>query len=865
MTALPIVKYTRPCARLVLCALLIAWAGLVPGGAQESGAPPGGSDELGGLAPSQRQNPDVLSIQVEGAERYTHEQLVAALGQVIGAPLDPDAIERGVHTLWKAFHVRAQVDVRETATGVELLLRVYELPADLEPRFVGNEEIGLDKVLEWAQLVERQELFLYQAPRVRQRILDGYLAEGYYFAEVEFVAREAVDGESSPADLIFEIKEGPKVRVIAVDVVGSDSMPDTGMWWWKGGLRSLSRNEIAGRGPLSWWGGLLVGDVLEADLLAMRQTYRQRGWLDAVVELGELDFNEDRDTVSVTILVDEGPRYTVGSLSIVALERQVEPSANGKAELVPAPLILDEEELKGLCQLKPGNPYELHLLMADSTVLKNRYGELGHLSHPSLRGKGGWEFLEPELIIDVEHHRANVTYRLLQGRERFIREVLFTGNHHTRDSVLRRHVSVLPGERADMYELSRSLSRITSTGFFSDPRDQIGHPDPMMRFHETDDPEMVDVEYIVDEGQVVDMQLSGGVQSDSGAFAMVSLRMRNFDATDLPSSFGAAFSEVYHKEAFHGAGQLLEMNLSPGSEIKSWQVRFMHPDILASHFDAWSLDTEFMRRDRIYPAFDEDRTRYQVKFGRAFGHNLRTYLGISKQNIVIDDRAEDAPGTLERQPDESRVQGLLFGLSHRDVDSRMNPREGLLANWNNSLNGSFMGGNHEFVRSEFSIDWFRPLGGTDGSVRPGVHCALAGGVAAPFGTSDEIPYTERFFIGGSKTLRGFDFRGVGPNEEGSAVGGETMLRASLEYRIPLYTTTQARTFREVEMFRMVFFVDAGILDPDAWDLDFSEMRASYGVGFGLTNPIPLIFTFGWPLESGPGDDLEQFSFNISFY
>ncbi|MDP6370007.1 MAG: BamA/TamA family outer membrane protein, partial [Planctomycetota bacterium] len=495
----------------------------------------------------------------------------------------------------------------------------------------------------------------------------------------------------------------------------------------------------------------------------------------------------------LTIHVDEGPRYIVESLNIVGLEQD----SQGNGELVPVPLILDEDELTQLCQLRPGKTYEAHLMMADRTALKNRYGELGHLSHPSLRGKGGWEFLDPELVLDVERHRALVTYRLLQGRERFIREVLFTGNHHTRDSVLRRQVSVLPGERADMRELSRSLARITSTGFFSDPRNQLGHLDPMMRFHETDDPELVDVEYTVTEGQVVDMQLSGGVQSDSGAFALISLRMRNFDAADLPSSLGNAFSEIYHKEAFHGAGQLLEMNLSPGSEVQSWQMRFMHPDIFASHFDAWSLDTEFLRRDRLYPDFDEDRTRYQVKFGRAFGHDLRTYLGVSKQNIVIGDRADDVPGTLLRQSDESRVQGLLFGLSYRDVDSRMNPREGLIASWNNSLNGSFMGGNHEFVRSEFSLDWFRPLGGVVGKVRHGIHFGLAGGVAVPFGVSDEIPYTERFFIGGTKSLRGFNFRGVGPNENGSAVGGETMLRASLEYRLPLYTIPEPRTFREI--------------------------------------------------------------------
>ena len=96
------------------------------------------------------------------------------------------------------------------------------------------------------------------------------------------------------------------------------------------------------------------------------------------------------------------------------------------------------------------------------------------------------------------------------------------------------------------------------------------------------------------------------------------------------------------------------------------------------------------------------------------------------------------------------------------------------------------------------------------------------------------------------------------------VGGETYARVTLEYRHPLYATTIPGTSRRQEMFRMILFMDAGVLDPDAWSLDVSEYRAAVGFGFGLISPIPISFNFGWPIQEGEGDDTEVFSFRLSF-
>src|SRR4029453_18938892 len=133
----------------------------------------------------------------------------------------PPAIETGLDTLWKVFKVRGQTRVREVEGGVELLLDVVEMVVDPEPRFVGNAEIDVETLRKWAQLGERTELFLYQAPRVRQRLLEGYHREGFAFAEVDVVTRggdEEQGAAALPPDVIFEIREGPQAPGQAVGI-----------------------------------------------------------------------------------------------------------------------------------------------------------------------------------------------------------------------------------------------------------------------------------------------------------------------------------------------------------------------------------------------------------------------------------------------------------------------------------------------------------------------------------------------------------------------------------------------------------------------------------------------------------------------
>ena len=181
---------------------------------------------------------------------------------------------------------------------------------------------------------------------------------------------------------------------------------------------------------------------------------------------------------------------------------------------------------------------------------------------------------------------------------RTLRDVLVSGNKHTNDNVVRDQVSILPGKVVDTREIERSLSRIRSTGYFADPQDPRHRP-PDVVFHTVPGrPDLVDVEFKVEEGRVVDFSLAGGVNSDQGLVGLISLDMNNFQAGDLPSGFWASFGEIYRKEAFHGNGESFSMVFSPGTEVSYWSIAYSHPDLFGTHFDRTAGRIELFARDR---------------------------------------------------------------------------------------------------------------------------------------------------------------------------------------------------------------------------------------------------------------------------
>jgi outer membrane protein insertion porin family len=825
-------------------------------------------------SPQSDERPEVVAIEITGAERYSEGQLAAALGQRAGTLLDLRAIDAGLKRLWTNFRVRGEVTLVEVEGGVVLRLAVVELPSDREPRFTGNVKVDEETLRRWALLEGQTELFIHQAERVRQRLLEGYAREGFHFAEVNIVKRG--EGEGLP-DVIFEIREGPKVRVKRFEFRGNRSMPDERfLYFFKGGLSHLSKRKLNPPSLFNWFGTPFVRETLEADLLAMRQVYRDRGWLDAIVELERLEFSPDRRGVVIHVAVDEGRPYAVSELSIetLAWEGETQPAQGVPQAAEP---VFPEAELLALCELERGARFEKRFLDHDRLALRDHYGDQGYLAHSSLPPRLAWEFLDPHLVFDVERHTVAVTYRIVQGKKLKLREILFSGSAHTRDRVLRRELSVFPGEYADLREINRSLARIQATGYFQDDMNRLEHRDPTYRFLPVaGESDVVDLEFQVEEGRVVDFNVSGGVDSNDGLFGLISLTMRNFDLSDPPSSLGRVWSEIYNKEAFHGGGQLLQLELAPGTELSRFRARFLEPDVFRRHLEPISFEGDLFKQVRLYETHDEDRFAQSFELGRKFSHDTSGAIGFLNTILEVDDLESDAPPGLRQQAqlDEHDFQTLTLALSSRSLDNLRIPRRGYSATLSGGLTDDLFGGEFEMLETELRTSFYLPAYEKADGTMPIWHFALNGGVTYPQGDTDEVPYSERYFLGGTRSLRGFDFREVGPffqqptqnlpgqTRPGEALGGETTVYGTLEFHYPLHSVVQPGTYERLESLRGTLFLDFGILDPDALELDPDELRASIGFGVGLAWPIPIALNFGFPILEEDGDGERLFSFTI---
>src|SRR5690606_5424871 len=119
-------------------------------------------------------------------------------------------------------------------------------------------------------------------------------------------------------------------------------------------------------------------------------------------------------------------------------------------------------------------------------------------------------------------------------------------------------------------------------------------------------------------------------------------------------------------------------------------------------------------------------------------------------------------------------------------------------------------------------------------------------------TGDDTPIYERYYAGGFQSLRGFEFRGIGPRQYGVNIGGQFLLAGSVQYMFPLLAN---------DSLHGVVFSDFGTVE-DKFEID--DFRASVGTGLRITipafGPAPLAFDFAFPLAKAAGDETQIFSF-----
>jgi outer membrane protein insertion porin family len=411
----------------------------------------------------------------------------------------------------------------------------------------------------------------------------------------------------------------------------------------------------------------------------------------------------------------------------------------------------------------------------------------------------------------------------------------------TKESVVRRNLTFYPGEVAtsDRFEESRSL--LVNSGVFDRSRNavqiELAPGDEAVR----------DVIVRVQEGPTANLIFSGGFGSHEGFFGEVSFTEENFDITNWPSSL----RDILHGNAFRGAGHKLRLRLYSSQESTNYNLSFLNPSVYNSRYSAgWDLYDTQRSRDE----YDEGRIGFSLNGGRRVTKFIHHTVNLGYEKVDVDDVDPIAPADFQNDAGSHDRPFVRYTVRTDRRDNRFLPSEG------HFLQGllEYAAGDVEVARLQVQAEKYFLLHENPGGGRHVLALRGEAGVVEST-TGGRTPVFERFFAGGFRSMRGFEYNGVAPVDPTTEIqiGGESMLLGSVEYVLPV----------KPESFHLLAFADGGYVKRDAEDVfnGWDELRMAVGVGarFSLgAMPGNIEVSFSTPVMEQDGDETQSFQFSF---
>ena len=747
----------------------------------------------------------ISSIQFEGLERVPEQKVWNNIRSSVGSPYDPKSATDDVERLTRLGDFRnIDIEARLENDGTVALTYVFrEQQLLAEVQVVGNRVITDQQLLGPTGMRRgspRDDFLIERSIRDMEEL---YAKRGYYLAEISLDPVQLADNDV----LIFEVIEGPRVRVRQIQFVGNETISS-----------NLLYPQIKTR---TWFPffrrGELDTEMLAQDVASLDKYYKDRGFLDIRVDR-EIEISPNQKEAKVIFLIEEGVAFTVRSIT-AASPYEDEPLK-----------VFSAEQLATLMELKTGDVFKTDLLERSRVQLEKAYGVLGYLDARAQ--------LLP--VRSQSSDEVNVIIEISEGAMANVGMVGINGNFLTKDKIIRRHVKLQSGRRFDATELELSKNRILQTQLFNDVKLTVQQPSE-------ENPGYRDVLVEVKEKNTGSFNFGVGFGSDSGVLGNISLVQNNFDVADIPQTFG----ELAKGRAFRGAGQRFAMNFQPGNEIFAYDISLTEPNIFES---AYSLGGDVGYYRRFYRDYAERRVFANVMTSRRFGDIWLGQLSLTAANVKLEDIESNAPIEIFADEGPDNLVGLEFQLTRTTITTLTRPGSGSRLEFNFANYGAFAG-DVEFNRARVDYTTYltmsRDFLGRISTLR------LDGSVGWIF--SGTAPTYEGFYLGG-RSLRGFAYREVSPKgipsqpggPDDIPIGGDFLLFLGAQYQFPLVGT----------FIDGVCFVDSGTVNNAP---GFDEYRLSVGAGLRIyipqLGPTPMAFDFAFPLMKEENDETEAFSFS----
>ncbi len=466
-------------------------------------------------------------------------------------------------------------------------------------------------------------------------------------------------------------------------------------------------------------------------------------------------------------------------------------------------IIFPREELLARIKTREGKLFRTTLFYEDVLTLTDLYQDKGY----------AFADIAPLTTIDDTNHVVNVTFKVAKNQEVYFNRINIVGNTRTRDKVVRRELKFAEGDRFSITAIKDSKKRLKNTTFFKDTDFKIV---------KTDDPKKVNIDLGIEEKPTGTFSVGAGYSTSEKVIVSGSISEDNFLGT--------------------GRKMVLEAALS--SYTNEFRLTYLEPYIFDKNLSAGFSVFNFKR---YMDTYDYKRTGGSLSLIKPITDDVKGSIKYRLEDIDVTNVTTDASTYIKEQSGTSLTSSVTLGLNKNTIDDVMNPTKGINSGISLETAGGPFGGDNRFWALVGFYGRYIPIKFWDSAF---FVKGTAGAIRGYGG--DQVPITEKFYVGGLNSIRGFRYGEAGPMDENDEpIGAKNQLYFNFEWIFPIYKPAGVKG---------VLFTDTGA----GFDsFDNLRMRSSAGLGIRWFSPMgPIRLEMGFNLNPKENERKSLFDFAI---
>ena len=731
-----------------------------------------------------------IAIELNGPDTIGKSFILQNLQIETGIPYKSNAIDKSITNLMATGaidDVKVFFDPdKSTQNEVALVFKIFTKSRIEKVIFEGNDKISTTK-LEKSIEVSTGELLDEAEIKADQRALEKlYLEKGFWNSQVDskIISKKGERG----AQVVFSIIENEKRKIKKIIFTGNQNISE----------KKLSKQmETAAWRFWRFWSkrSRYRPAELEEDLNKLRSTYRDEGFLDVIIDKNSVKIMpQGKSSLDIVINIDEGKRSYFGEIKLVGNS------------------VITTDELQSEMSIKTGEPYSPTLLAEERNLFRKKYGELGYLDARVV------SIRKPNLQTGQIDLRFDIT----ENNKFSVNSIQVRGNDKTKTTAIIRELALAPGETFDLLRMETSEARLKNTRFFETVNlddEPIASQDPELQSSRRN------LVVNVEEGRTGHVSFGVGFSTLEKAMMFAEFRQGNFDIMRWRSPY-----------RLQGDGQKFRLRLKLGARSNEARLALEEPWFMNRRVAAgFELFRE--KSDYYSSYYDEMRAGFEIYFRKRLFELVEGRLFYRLEDVVIDDVSPNAPNFIKKE--DLLISKLGLSLTRDTRNSILFPSEGSIVTLSKEFAGGLFGGDADYGR--FELQGAKFLETFDPMEQVLSFSGKLGTLGRFNGEDSDVPFYEKFFLGGPYNLRGWDYRDAGPQEEDEPQGGNSYSYISAEY-----------TFKVADPLRFAFFYDGGFLRTG--DFKFApgdEMQGwhdNWGLGARImVMGMPLRLDLGFPI------------------